>query len=91
MPDDRTFDLLVDGELSEADRRELLSSLDESPDGWRRCALAFLEAQSWNSALGSIQRESAARPTRARRPRGSTGWRSDRPFCTAAARGADAS
>lgn len=49
--DDRAFDLLVDGELSEARRRELLSTLDSRPDGWRRCALAFLEAQSWRREL----------------------------------------
>ena len=62
VPDDGRFDLLVDGELSEADRRQLLSSLDEMPDGWRRCALAFLEAQSWKGAIGSIERGSVARP-----------------------------
>ncbi|RUL89375.1 hypothetical protein [Tautonia sociabilis] len=48
------FDLLVDGSLPEAERRELLIRLDSSPDGWRRCALAFLEAQAWRAALGSI-------------------------------------
>lgn len=41
------IDLLVDGELDEARRRELLSRLENTPGGWRRCALAFLEAQSW--------------------------------------------
>ena len=65
-PEDGRFDLLVDGELSEADRRDFLSSLDDVPNGWRRCALAFLEAQSWKKAIGAIQRESAARPTAAR-------------------------
>ena len=47
-------DLLVDGELNEADRRELLLHLEHQPDGWRRCALAFLEAQSWKAELGQI-------------------------------------
>jgi hypothetical protein len=50
--DDRCFDLLVDGELSEPQRRDLLSSLDREPSLWRRCALAFLEAQSWKQVLG---------------------------------------
>jgi hypothetical protein len=50
--DDRCFDLLVDGELSEPERRDLLSSLDREPSLWRRCALAFLEAQSWKRAIG---------------------------------------
>ncbi|WP_422931096.1 hypothetical protein [Singulisphaera sp. PoT] len=50
-PDDRWIDRLVDGELSPAERAELLKTLDASPDGWRRCALAFLEAQAWRSAM----------------------------------------
>lgn len=52
--DDRRFDLLVDGELGEAARRQLLSRLDDEPGGWRRCALAFLEAQSWRQAFGAV-------------------------------------
>jgi len=51
--DDRVFDLLVDGELDSARQQELLSHLDTTPDGWRRCALAFLEAQAWRSDLRS--------------------------------------
>ena len=50
--DDLPFDRLVDGELSEAKRRELLAGLDNEPGGWRRCALAFLEAQCWKQAVG---------------------------------------
>lgn len=52
--DDRRFDLLVDGELSEAQRSDLLKHLDDEPEGWRRCALAFLEAQCWKQELGPI-------------------------------------
>ena len=37
--EDRLFDLLVDGELDEARRRELLAKLDHTPGGWRSCAL----------------------------------------------------
>ncbi len=48
------FDLLVDGELSEADRRALLVQLEHETGGWRRCALAFLEAQCWKAELGQI-------------------------------------
>lgn len=51
---DRQIDMLVDGELSEPDRRALLARLDQQPDGWRRCALAFLEAQCWREALGPV-------------------------------------
>jgi hypothetical protein len=55
---DILFDQLVDGELSADERRALLASLDARPDGWRRCALAFLEAQTWKSEMESL----AARP-----------------------------
>lgn len=50
----RQLDLLVDGELGNAARRQLLAMLEARPDGWRRCALAFLEAQSWGSELRSF-------------------------------------
>ena len=56
--DDSMFDRLVDGELSPSERRQLLASLDDRPDGWRQCALSFLEAQSWREGLGQIVRES---------------------------------
>jgi len=52
--DARELDLLVDGELSAQQRRGLLKRLDETPGGWRRCALAFLEAQSWRESLGAV-------------------------------------
>lgn len=57
--DDQRFDLLVDGELPESDRRNLLLTLDDLPGGWRRCALAFLEAQSWKEAMRFVGEESA--------------------------------
>ena len=62
--DDQLFDLLVDGQLDEPRRRELLSGLDEKPGGWRRCAMAFLEAQSWREAMDAL----AGAPTRADSP-----------------------
>ena len=49
------LDRLADGELSESQRTELLNSLDQEPDGWRRCALAFLEAQCWRKELGGLR------------------------------------
>ena len=54
VDDDGIFDRLVDGELDEAEQRALIESLDERPDGWRRCALAFLEAQSWRRDFSGI-------------------------------------
>jgi anti-sigma factor RsiW len=51
----RLIDRLVDGELSNNERGELLSRLDQSADGWRTLALAFLESQTWRSALHAPQ------------------------------------
>ncbi|MFO0906989.1 MAG: hypothetical protein U0794_01265 [Isosphaeraceae bacterium] len=50
---DRLIDRLVDGELAPSERRALLLELESEPDrdGWRRCALAFLENQAWGEAL----------------------------------------
>jgi hypothetical protein len=68
LNDEALFDRLVDGEISSADRRRLLASLDDQPGGWRRCALAFLEAQSWRTDLGQVARdaEMASPPLHAR-------------------------
>jgi hypothetical protein len=57
---DRLIDRLVDDELDPAERRALLGRLDAEPGGWRRCALAFLEAQSWRAALAALADEPAA-------------------------------
>jgi len=64
--DDEALDLLVDGELDEARRRELLLRLEREPDGWRRCALAFLEAQSLRQEMRRMVRRPAAPPPRPR-------------------------
>jgi len=50
------LDRLVDGELTGSERRQLLESFDKRPEGWRRCALAFLEAQSWREEMGQVAR-----------------------------------
>jgi hypothetical protein len=57
---DLRFDRLVDGELNEEERRELLGGLDSEPSGWRRCALAFLEAQCWKQTLLGVARDSCS-------------------------------
>jgi hypothetical protein len=59
--DNLMFDRLADDELAPEERRQLLGSLDELPDGWRRCALALLEAQTWRREFHSLT-ESTARP-----------------------------
>src|SRR5262245_12758683 len=66
--DDLLFDRLVDGELSATARRQFLASLDDRAGGWRMCALAFLEAQSWRSELKKIVRDSDATPSLVRAP-----------------------
>jgi hypothetical protein len=55
--DDRRFDRLVDGELTEEERRELLASLDDESGGWRRCALAFLQSQCWRDSFAAMMRQ----------------------------------
>jgi hypothetical protein len=63
------FDRLVDGELSERERRDLLARLDDESGGWRRCALAFLEAQCWKQTLGAMQK-AGIRPAPAKAEQG---------------------
>jgi hypothetical protein len=58
MPiDSREIDRLVDGELNANEERSLLTALEFQPDGWRRCALAFLETRAWKTELGLITRQ----------------------------------
>lgn len=60
------LDRLVDGELVGTERRSLIARLEQAPDGWRRCALAYLEAQEFRRSMATIgnpmeaQREKAA-------------------------------
>jgi len=68
--DGRILDLLVDGEIDEARFVETIRRLDREPDGWKRCALAFLEARSISAAFrpepgaGAGEGQSSARPLR---------------------------
>jgi len=60
---DFQFDRLVDGELNEQERRDLLNHLDQEPNGWRHCALAFLESQCWKQTFGeTVARSLSAEP-----------------------------
>lgn len=56
---DADLDRLVDNELSPEERRQLLQRLNVEPEGWRRCALSFLEAQAWSDALRGTPRAAA--------------------------------
>lgn len=57
LEDDSCFDRLVDGELPAEEYRRLLASLDDEPGLWRRCGLAFLEAQALGQEFSAARRE----------------------------------
>jgi hypothetical protein len=59
IDDEEQLDRLVDGELDDDARRVLLAALDTQPDGWRRCALAFLAAQTWGQTSQDLVVEGA--------------------------------
>lgn len=67
VEDDWWLDLLVDDELNHQQRGRLLEFLDRQPDGWRRCALAFLESQSLAGDLRALHeaRTAVGEPGRA--------------------------
>jgi hypothetical protein len=67
--DRKLLDILVDGELTEVERRDLLRRLDRTPDGWRACALAFLEAQCFRESFGKIDVQPVS-PSKVLVPRG---------------------
>ncbi|HTN75067.1 MAG TPA: hypothetical protein VL096_07465 [Pirellulaceae bacterium] len=78
---DRMLDRLVDGELSSTEYRQLLASLDEQPAQWRRCALAFVQAQALGSELRLLREEGMESPppkpanlSAPSAPIASTGW-----------------
>jgi hypothetical protein len=60
--DDSLLDRIVDGELSALELRTVIRALEREPDGWKRCATAFLEAQALSEslrALGRTQKDEA--------------------------------
>ena len=66
---DEWLDRLVDGELTPDEYRIAIRTLEQQPDGWKRCALAFLESQAWRSSLAALTgMESNKPPTEAVRP-----------------------
>ena len=59
----RLIDRLVDGEMLPADQHALLLRLDQEPNGWRQCALTFLESQAWNQSLRPLRKRTTDSPT----------------------------
>jgi hypothetical protein len=65
--DDAFFDRIVDGGMSSNELRIAIQALEREPDGWKRCATAFLEAQALREsfgALGRVQKDEARVPSR---------------------------
>ncbi len=54
--DEKLLGRLVDGELSGEEYRTVLARMEDEPEGWRRCALGFLEAQAWGQELPVVRR-----------------------------------
>ena len=48
---DDLIDQIVDGALTPAQLHAAIDCLDREPDGWKRCTLAFLEAQCWRESF----------------------------------------
>jgi hypothetical protein len=57
---DDLIDQIVDGALTPAQLRAAIDCLDREPDGWKRCTLAFLEAQCWRDSFRLV---GAPKPT----------------------------
>lgn len=64
LSQEQTIHRLVDNQLSEMDRAELLLAADSQPELWRKITLAFIEEQVWCSAISGQNRESSLRPHR---------------------------
>ena len=60
--DQELVDRLVDGELNDVQQRELLLRLESLPDGWRRCALSFIEAQTWGREFKQLKTAPGPKP-----------------------------
>ena len=58
--DEILIERLVDGELSEEERRDLILRLDEMVDGWRFCALSFLEDREFEATFRNLSLNTVA-------------------------------
>ena len=58
---DTLIDRMVDGGMMPDELGKAVERLDAAPESWRRCALRFLEAQSWAEVFRSMD-EPVAEP-----------------------------
>ena len=56
------LDRMVDGELTDEEQRMLLSRLEASPENWKRLALAYVEAQMWQTTFRQTVPDAGAVP-----------------------------
>jgi hypothetical protein len=62
--DQELIDRMVEGALRPAELRAAIERLDRLPDGWKRCAAAFLEAQFWHEAFRAVGDSGKNQPER---------------------------
>jgi len=55
------LDRLVDGRLGEDEYRQLICQIDSNPNGWKQCALAFLEHQALEKELSAFASDPSCR------------------------------
>jgi hypothetical protein len=53
--DDDFIDRIVEGTLTPDELRAAVLRLDQHADGWKRCAVAFLEAQCWAESFRALE------------------------------------
>jgi len=58
--DNDLVDRIVDGGLTPAELREAIDRLEHEHDGWKRCALAFMEAQCWRESFRALDDSSVS-------------------------------
>lgn len=60
--DSLVWERLVDSQLPEGQYEELLSSMEQQPELYRDCAMAFLERQAWTEAMQEMGLKASADP-----------------------------
>ncbi len=60
--DDTLIDRIVDGALTPEELRAAVLRIEAEPDGWKRCALAFVEARVWSDSLRAIGQAQKSEP-----------------------------